>query len=471
MSPDAPFFFLGTPVANLVRLASGYAANDPENPLNWSLFRRLWVSAAIRYYTFAIYIGGGLISPAYRDIEKSFDVNEETTVLTMSLFIFAYGFGALFFSPLSEIPRFGRNPWYWGPTIIVAGMQLGAALSPSFAGLAICRFLTGFFGSSIIGGSGASFADIWGLRRLPIALRLWSVPAFFAPGLGPIIVVSAVQRWGWRWSMWIHFFIICLALLLLVFTVPETSADSILYHRAARLRSRTGDSRYKARSELKSASQSPRDILYEALAMPFKITLLDPSILFASCYLAYCYGLFFTFFESYPIVFNEIFGFNPTTSSAGFVSVVVGTMISYPIYVAYQLFYMDPLIAKHGMPAPEKRLEPALISCMTATVALFIFECIFYYIIVLYEHNAASVLAANDFMRSTLTALLIHAATPLFRSRVGIHGGVSLLGGLAALGIVGAWWLYLKGGELRKKSRFAVSGAVGEPTVGVNEPR
>ena len=53
-----------------------------------------------------------------------------------------------------------------------------------------------------------------------------------------------------------------------------------------------------------------------------------------------------------------------------------------------------------------------------------------------------------------VAAGVVHGATPLFRSSAGIHGGVSLLAGLAACGIVGIWVLYLCGAKLRAKSRF-----------------
>lgn len=72
---------------------------------------------------------------------------------------------------------------------------------------------------------------------------------------------------------------------------------------------------------------------------------------------------------------------------------------------------------------------------------------------------------------------VVHGATPLFRSSAGIHGGVSLLAGLAAVGIVGIWTLYLYGAKLRARSRFAGGegaeesglGHVAEEASGVDE--
>lgn len=59
----------------------------------------------------------------------------------------------------------------------------------------------------------------------------------------------------------------------------------------------------------------------------------------------------------------------------------------------------------------------------------------------------------------------MHGATPLFHSRVGLHGGVSLLAGLATCGIAGVFTLYFKGASLRARSRFAESPAQVEKAV------
>lgn len=41
------------------------------------------------------------------------------------------GLGALLFSPLSEIPYFGRNPWYVYVMMVFTALQVGAALTPT----------------------------------------------------------------------------------------------------------------------------------------------------------------------------------------------------------------------------------------------------------------------------------------------------------------------------------------------------
>ncbi|KPV73146.1 uncharacterized protein RHOBADRAFT_17297, partial [Rhodotorula graminis WP1] len=455
---------------------------DPGNPLNWSLRKKLWVSWCIGFATFAVYVGGGITTTSYSSLMDEFGIVEQEAFATMSL----YGAGALFFSPLSEMHHLGRNPPYYVPLIIAVGLQVGAATTPTFAGLAILRVLVGFFGAPLLATGGASIADVWGIQKLPVALCfIWVLPSFSAPGLAPIFTVNAVERFGWRWSMWIHLMFLSVGAVLILLC-PETSADNLLYRRARRLRRLTGDETLRTRAEILGDGKSARALLYEALAIPFKITLLDPSILFCHAYIALCYAVFFSFFDAFPIVFGEVFSFPTVSQALIFLCDVAGSSLGAVAYAGYQLSYMFPLVRKKGMPVVERRLEPALVSSVTASLGLWIFawsayrqahwmgptvgatlfvtsnivtfQCVFYYLILSYPKYAASVLAGSDFVRSTVAAGVVHGATPLFRSSAGIHGGVSLLAGLAACGIVGIWTLYLCGAKLRAKSRFTGAG-------------
>lgn len=73
-----------------------------------------------------------------------------------------------------------------------------------------------------------------------------------------------------------------------------------------------------------------------------------------------------------------------------------------------------------------------------------------------YPQYAGSLFAANAFARSALAAGAILFSRPMFL-KLGVAGGVSLLGGLTILCIVGIYTLYYFGENLRKRSRFAVS--------------
>ena len=71
-----------------------------------------------------------------------------------------------------------------------------------------------------------------------------------------------------------------------------------------------------------------------------------------------------------------------------------------------------------------------------------------------YPQYAASLFAGNDFVRSSMAAGAIHFSTPLFYN-LGVGPGVSLLACLTVLGVIGVWILWIFGGTLRARSKFA----------------
>lgn len=137
---------------------------------------------------------------------------------------------------------------------------------------------------------------------------------------------------------------------------------------------------------------------------------------------------------------------------------------------------------KNGLRAQENRLVPALFACFGPTIGLFMFawtaresihwiaptigiviygasvfvvmQCIFVYVPLSYPQYAASLFAGNDFLRSALACGSIMFARPLFIN-LGVAKGVSLLGGLSVIGIIGMFLLWIYGARLRARSKFA----------------
>jgi DHA1 family multidrug resistance protein-like MFS transporter len=162
-----------------------------------------------------------------------------------------------------------------------------------------------------------------------------------------------------------------------------------------------------------------------------------------------------------------------------FLCILVGVVISVPSYFLYIKYIFVPEIMQKGLTAPERRLIPAMVVSFLAPIGLFLFawtgnsspkihwiaptigvsifltlQCIFIYVPMTYPQYAASLFAANDFARSALATGAILFARPLFLN-LGVGRGVSLLGGLTVMGIIGIWTLYYYGAALRARSKFA----------------
>jgi len=144
---------------------------------------------------------------------------------------------------------------------------------------------------------------------------------------------------GWRFSMW-EVLIASGPVLAMLLLWPETSAATILHHRAARLREQTGNDLIRTRAEIAHQQKAGfKDVVMEALLMPARITALDPAILFTNVYMMLVYGIYYSFFESFPLVWGPMYGFDLLESSLAFIPFIVGTAVALALYTAYLYYY------------------------------------------------------------------------------------------------------------------------------------
>ena len=266
--------------------------------------------------------------------------------------------------------------------------------------------------------------------------------------------------------------------------LPETSSANILLRRAGRLRARIGDSRLKSQSEIDQGNLNIGAVIMESIVKPMEISIKDPAVLCTNVSTALQYGIYYSFFEVFPLVYPVMYGFTPGTTSIVFTCITVACAIGITIYCSYVYLYLEPDIIKNGLRAQEHRLVPALFACFGIPIGLFIFgwtsnptipwiasvigitvfaasafvlfQCIFMYLPLSYPQHAASLFATNDAWRASFAAGAIIFARPLFVN-LGVGKGISILGGLAAGGVIGMFVLYLYGAKLRSKSKFAES--------------
>ena len=74
-----------------VHLVTWYGDNDPENPMNWSLAKRIFVTAEICLLTTSVYIGSSIYSAGTQDVMAIFGVSRVAATLGLTLFVAGYG--------------------------------------------------------------------------------------------------------------------------------------------------------------------------------------------------------------------------------------------------------------------------------------------------------------------------------------------------------------------------------------------
>ncbi|KAJ5925815.1 hypothetical protein N7454_007325 [Penicillium verhagenii] len=465
-------------------LVDWYYTDDAENPHNWSNLKRALLATIICLYTFVVYTTSAIYTASEQGIMKEFGVSEVVVTLGLSLYVLGYGTGPLIFSPLSEIPIIGRNPVYIVTMFLFVIISIPTALVGNFPGLMVLRFLQGFFGSPCLASGGASIGDMYSLNALPYAMMAWVAAAYCGPALGPLLSGFAVPAESWRWSLFESIWASAPVFIIMLIFLPETSTPTILLRRAQRLRKIHNNARFMSQSEIDQRNMRVSDVAVDALIKPMEITIKDPAVLFVQIYTAIIYGIYYSFFEVFPLVYPVDYHMNLGQVGLVFLCILVSCIIGVGTYFSYLYFWMNPRIERFGWPVQESRLIPALPASFGPTIGLFLFawtarasihwivptigitiygatvfivmQCIFVYIPLSYPKYAASLFAANDFFRSALACGSVMFAHPLF-GNLGVARGTSLLGGLSVIGIIGIWLLYFYGSRLRALSKFAES--------------
>ncbi|GFZ49505.1 Caffeine resistance protein 5 [Saitozyma sp. JCM 24511] len=430
-------------------IVTWYGPDDPENPKNWSLLKKCWVTLAIMLMTSSVYMGSSIYSPAITQTMTYFGLGQVPATLGLSLFVVGYGVGPLFLAPITEIPAVGRTAPYIITLAIFCVLQVPTALVTNFAGFAILRFLAGFIGSPPLATGGASLQDIFSPHKLPYAMGLYGLSAASAPALAPIISGFA------------------------------TSTNNILLRRAQRLRRLTGNQNLRSHSEIQQGEMTGGEIVRMTLVRPFSMTFTEPIVLAINVYIGLIYAVLYSYFESFPIVYVEGYGWSLGVADLPFAALLVGSFISYTGFCLWNRFYFEPQFFKaQGKVKPETRLPMSMAGAFAFPICLFwfawtanrthwvspliassffgigatwMFMPFLTYLPHAYPEFAASVLASNDFFRSMMGAGMPLVAVPMF-GNLGIDWGNTLLGCLTVLFIPIPFVLFKYGPWLRARS-------------------
>lgn len=461
-----------------------YGDQDPENPRNWSPRKKAFVTFLISLLTFGVYSGSAIYTSSIPGVMEEFHVGLTKGTLGLSLFVLGYAIGPMFLSPLSEVPAIGRNWTYIPSMAIFVIFNVVASLAPNYNTLMAMRFWTGFFGSPALATGGASISDMYEGVGVAFPIAVWAVGAVCGPVLGPVIGGFSAMNLGWRWPLWLLTIASGAVTLVLALCLPETFEGYILLQRAKRLRKLTGNPNLRAQSELDQQATTLTDLTKEALFRPIIISF-EPVVFFTSLYLGFAYALFYTWFEAFPVVFVDIHHFNLGESGLPFLGLAVSGVLTLFGYLWYLSKYFNPRFlakAAKGIIVPEDRLLIALFGSFFIPVSMFgfgwtsredihwivpiifaalllpgvflLFQSLLVYLPMSYPKYAASVLASNDLIRSSIAAAFPLFGHALF-TNLGVGVGCSVLGAIFCALIVPLWGLWRYGHVLRKHSKYA----------------
>lgn len=169
--------------------------------------------------------------------------------------------------------------------------------------------------------------------------------------------------------MWLSAF----TLAILIFFLPETSSKNILYRRARRLRKLTGNDKLKTQAEIAFQHVTAGKIAKMTMIRPFTLTFQEPVLFLLNLYLALVYGLLFIWFESFPLVFGGVYGFNRGMQGLAFLGIFAGAFVAIPPFLWYIHAVQEKQFNAKGEITPEKRLPPAMVGAFFVPICLLWF--------------------------------------------------------------------------------------------------
>lgn len=215
--------------------------------------------------------------------------------------------------------------------------------------------------------------------------------------------------------------------------IPETYGPVLLRARAEKLSRATGRV-YRCEDDVIKPLEY-RELVINQFKMPYILLFTEPIVFVFSIYMAVIFGLLYMQFTSFPLVFQGARGWSPGIAALAFIGIAVGSNTA----LGYMIFAGNPKYARklneEGALPPEARLPTGLIGAILLPIGLFIFAwtcvpvsihwivpiaatvpygaglvLIFLacnnYLVDMFCHNAASVLAGGTVVRSIMGVVL-----------------------------------------------------------------
>ena len=137
-----------------------FSQDDPDNPVNWSAARKIYILFAGIISVINSTLGSSLPSGAIEYLASYFHVtNEQQLVLPISLFLVGYVIGPVIFGPLSE--TYGRKLVMVESFVVFTIFTMACALAPNWPAFLVFRLICGLMASSAITVVGGLYADVF----------------------------------------------------------------------------------------------------------------------------------------------------------------------------------------------------------------------------------------------------------------------------------------------------------------------
>lgn len=461
--------------------------DDPLNPRNWPLARRIGCTLQISLIAAGVGTASGIDATVLPQAAASLGVSQVAESLDTGLYLVGMGLGSLIAGPFSE--TFGRNAVYIGSMAVFMIWIMASGLAPNFGAQCIFRLLAGCSASTPLVCSGGSVADMFSPIEKTWAFPMYAIAAFGGPMLGAVMgaYIGPSTSVSWRWTEWTTLMLSGVIVVLVFLLMPETYAPLLLQWKAKHLREATGDTRFRSEHEIIKSTLFSR--LRISMTRPF-LMFTEPIILAMCLYLSVVYVVLFTFLVGWPYIFEDTYGIGQGLSNIIFLAMFIGVWLNLLLVpVVYRMTIKQIKLAEargEGQQFnPEIRLMYAMLGpAVSIPISLFwmgwtaspsisvwspilaavlfgfgvtgVFICAYMYVIDSYETYSASALTFTALVRYVVAGGMTVVGIPFYEN-MGVHYTLTILACISCVLVLVPYSLYRWGHMVRTRSKYAVS--------------
>ncbi|OAL39773.1 hypothetical protein AYO20_01170 [Fonsecaea nubica] len=171
--------------------------DDPDDPLNWSRWRKLAQVICVNMYTFMISYASGVHYSIIGPISKSRGIPVSSIVSAQGYLFLLMGWGNLIWIPMAQ--KYGKRPMYLLSLITTLGIMLWLPHISSGPEWIASKILQGFVGAPVETLIEISIADVFFVHERAKHMGIYASMVFIGSKVASFLAGFIFDGQGWEW--------------------------------------------------------------------------------------------------------------------------------------------------------------------------------------------------------------------------------------------------------------------------------
>ncbi|KAL8665818.1 MAG: hypothetical protein Q9202_001940 [Teloschistes flavicans] len=322
-------------------------SDNPNDPLNWSAFKKHTVLAVVCACTFLPDYGSVTGAITLIPQAAEYGITPDEVNHSQSGNQFMVGAGGVVAVMLSAY--FGRLPVLFWFMVIATATAAGQAGSHGFIGFFVPRVLNGFFAGAAQGSGLMFIQDMFFLHEHARKINIWQATVILSPYLGPLLASFMITRLSWRWPFWIYTIETGLCLIAVILCGEETYYNRHLPEEKqppnrSRILRLVGVEQWRSRHV--------RHGFFDATMRAWR-TITRPVVLLANFYYMCTFAWVVGINATLALFLTSLYGFGPKQVGFFFFAPIAATILAEAIG-----HYLHDTLARLYIRRHQGRLEP-----------------------------------------------------------------------------------------------------------------